>query len=325
MKWINWALSLLLFSGCLSLCQAEDLSIDELRAALQRSPNPLVALRDLQPTPDPAFKHAEPTVEFSAQDSAPSERLPRAVLVVSQFCSPCLRMEKEMPDLIGGPDAPIQLIENWRANDLVKWGVVPSIVTATPVLFILDKDGKVHGLTPARGLGCSLLGYKTREEVINYLSLSEHAVDVKREVTASKSAVTATVTGGSASAESFAAVLSRHLMASSGQEVRQNYAGLFDLNVSVDESWRNFALKILKADKVSFPVAGLTLDWSGPARSFTVEKNAIRISPAVRVSVQEWVFSYSAGLDGVSFNDDLSSVTMNLTGAPDLTVHLVWK
>lgn len=329
MKSLDWIklilglLAIMLVFGSLSLCGAEDLSLDELRAALQRSPNPLAALQDLQPTPDPISEHTEPTVEFSAPVSAPSERLPRGILVVSQYCSPCLRMERENPELIGGPESPIQLIENWKANNLDEWGVLPPMMTGTPVLFVLGKDGKVHGLS-ARGLGCFLMGYKTREEVVSYLSLSEHAVDLNRDVTA-QSAVTATMAGGSVSAESFAAVLSRHLMEVSGQKADQTYAGLFDLSVSVDKSWRDFALKILKADKVSFPVAGLTLDWSGPARSFTIEKNAVRISPALKVSVQKWIFSYSAGLDGVSYTDDLSSVTMELSGAPDLTIRMVSK
>lgn len=274
--------------------------------------------------PEPApeqFEKPEPSIRFEAPvKSSDSERLPRAVLVVGQFCSPCLRMEEELADLIGGPEAPIQLVKNWLANDLDDWGIPPSVQLGTPWLFILDKDGKVHGLN-ASGISCLLRGYQTREAVLAYLKQAEHGVDINP---VQQSPVIADLENAEATPDSIAAVLAAHLVQASGEEPEEPiaYGSLFSFDVDVPESWKAIGQKILKAQTIDFPAAGLKLDWTGEKRTFSVSSTEIGISPSIRASVRKWGISYSCGLDGFKFEPDLSSVTVLLTGAPDLTVRL---
>jgi hypothetical protein len=275
------------------------------------------------PVPDPISEHKQPTIKFeSVTGAVPAARLPRAVLVVGQYCSPCQRMEKENPDLIGGADAPIQLVQNWLANDLEAWGINPGMQLGTPYLFILGKDGTVHHLDSG-GLGCVLRGYQSRDAVLQYLALPEHGVSVEP---AQSQPVVASVVGADSSPHAFAAVLSAHLLECSGAEQTSDepflFGGLFDFTIDAPESWKAIGAKIVTAQRIEFAAAGISVDWSGPSRSFALSKDKLKISPPVKVSLKKWSISYSAALDGLEFKPDLSSVTFLLTGAPDLTVRL---
>ncbi len=272
-----------------------------------------------EPVPDPISR--KPSIHFQsvvAGDVTP--RLPRGVLVVGMRCSPCLRMEQENAELIGGKDAPIELVKNWLANDLEELGIMPSMLQITPTLFIIGADGKVHGLT-AKGLGCTLQGYQSPKQIRDYLQAPEHAVSVEP---LTKPPVIANVEQADSSPETYAAALSAHLLESSGQHQGEPflYGRLFDLTIDVPESWKSIGLKLLTTQKLEFPVAGLTVDWSGPSRSFAIAKTKLTITPPVKVSVKKWLLSYTAALDGIEFGEQLSSVTLLLTGAPDLTVIL---
>jgi len=304
---------------------AEKQQAGEVAAAKAAQENAAVAEQfaaSLDPVPDPISAQAAPTISFAHAVGAigNAERLPRAVLVVSQYCSPCQRIEKECADLIGGSTAPIQIVHNWLANDLDEWGVTPGMQQGTPYLFVLGKDGKVHGLTPG-GLGCRLMGYQSREAILSYLAQPDHAVSI---VARDEPPVIATVEGAAASPDTFAAVLAAHLAESSGQQKDQEhaYGGLFDFTVDVPEAWKTIGVKLLTAQKIKFASAGVTVDWTGTPRTFNVSKSSITITPAVKVTLKKWFISYTAALDGVQFSADLSTVTVLLTGAPDLTIQL---
>lgn len=299
--------------------EAEKQQLAEVQAAESAEATELEAI-PLQPTPDPISDN--PTISFShaVGAAAKTQRLPRAVLVTSQACSPCERVKRENEALIGGATAPIQLVPNWLANDLEKWGITPGMQISTPVLFVLDKNGKVHGLTSG-GLTCCLRGYHSAEQIKQYLEHTDHKVSLKPD---EPLPVVAKVEHAVASPETFAAVLAAHLAESSGQRADEPmlYGGLFDFTVDVPESWKQIGVKILNAQKIEFSAAGITVDWTGPTRSFTVSRDSVVISPPVRVTLTKWFMSYAAALDGVQFSADLTTVTVLLTGAPDLTIHL---
>jgi len=275
------------------------------------------------PVPDPIS--TPPVVTFSTVVSATErkERLPRGLLLVGKHCSPCDRMLAANLDLTGGKDAPIEVVQVEYANELDELGVSPSmLIHGTPLLIVLGKDRKIHSLTP-NGFGCYLSGFHNRGEVIKYLSLPEHGVDLTPAQDAS--AVVATVEGGSASPELFAAVLAAHLMESSGQETDDSpvvMGSLFDFTINVEDSWKRIASTILTTERVEFASAGLSIEW-GAEQTLTKTKNAITIQPPVKVTARKWVFHYSAGLNGLRYADDLSSVTLDLSGAPDVTINLV--
>lgn len=282
------------------------------------------------PSPDPISKRAAPTMTFAAAvgELEAKPRLPRAVFVAGQYCSPCKKMAEENADIIGGPDMPIQYVANWMANDLDELGITPGMQLGTPYVFVIDKDGKVHGLEPT-GLTCVLRGYQTRETLMKYLTDPKHGIDITPP---DKSPVVATVTNAELCPDTLAAVLSVHLMREAGADVEQLshdappdsqiMGGLFDFSFDVPDAWREAAAKLVTLQRYEFPSAGITVDWSGPTRSFSVGPTETRISPGVKVTLNKWLVRYSASLDGLSYTPDLTTVTLLLTGAPDLTVHL---
>ena len=133
----------------------------------------------------------------------------------------------------------------------------------------------------------------------------------------------ATITNATATPDTFAAAVSAHLMRESGQPSPGEPMGsLFTFDVDAPESWLAIARKVVTAQTLDFPRAGLTVDWTGPTRSFSVASDGMRINPPVKVTVNKWLISYTAKLDGISYTPDLTSVTILLTGAPDLTINL---
>lgn len=140
-----------------------------------------------------------------------------------------------------------------------------------------------------------------------------------------ESSVIATVEGAEASPELFAAVLAAHLMESSGQETDDSpvvMGSLFDFTINVEDSWKRIASTILTTERIEFASAGLSIEW-GAEQTLKKTKNGITIQPPVKVTARKWVFHYSAALNGLRYADDLSSVTLDLSGAPDVTINLV--
>lgn len=178
---------------------------------------------------------------------------------------------------------------------------------------LLTPDKRIAGIQ-AIGQG-SEIGAVTVDTIRTFLA------DVDRI----ESDAIASVANAEASPETFAAVVAAHLAESSGRNPQSEeivYGSLFDFSIDVPESWKSIGSKILTAQELKFPAAGITVDWTGPQRSFVVGPNKLAISPPVKVTLDKWLISYSAALDGVEFKTDLSSVTFLLTGAPDLTVNL---
>jgi hypothetical protein len=285
---------------------------------------PLPPSADVLPIADPIS--TPPVVTFSTVVSASErkERLPRGLLLHGEGCIHCVNMERELGELCGDSSAPIEIVKTWLANDLEKLGVKSSMmIHGTPLLIVLGADGKIHSLTPS-GFGCYLSGFHDRGEVIKYLSLPEHGVDLTPAPEGSE--VIANVDNGDASPELFAAVLAAHIMESSGQETDDSpivVGSLFDFTISVEDSWKQLARSILSRQSIEFQKAGLSVDWSGAERSFSIKENAITIQPPVKMTVNKWVFRYSVGLQAVAFADDLSYVRLDLSGAPDVTIRLV--
>jgi hypothetical protein len=76
---------------------------------------------------------------------------------------------------------------------------------------------------------------------------------------------------------------------------------------------------MLTKQSVEFPSAGVSAQWGGD-RTISIAPGKIRISPGAIVSARRFGVQVTATLTGVTFADDLSWVTLELKGAPDLTV-----
>ncbi len=136
--------------------------------------------------------------------------------------------------------------------------------------------------------------------------------------------VIADVTNAPASVDTLAAVIAAHMVQSSGQTPDETpvYGSLFAFNVDVPDNVKEMAAKLLKQQKLEFPKAGLSLDWTGQTRTFTVSETGVTITPSIKATVNKWFITWTCGLDGFTFEPDLSSVTVLLSGAPDVRVNL---
>lgn len=177
----------------------------------------------------------------------------------------------------------------------------------------LSPDKKIVGILK-NGEG-SDVGAVTVDTIRQFLA------DVDRE----QVEAVASVSDADATPETFAATLAAHLAETSGQQAADEpiaYGSLFDITIDAPDTWRTMASKLLTAQKIQFDTAGITLDWTGPKRTFSLAGDGMTVNPPVKVTLNKWLIQYSCALDGVSYTPDLSTVTMLLTGAPDLTVHL---
>jgi len=177
-------------------------------------------------------------------------------------------------------------------------------------------------LTPDKKVaGIQAIGQGSEIGAVSVDTIRQFLADVDRE----QVEAVASVRDATPTPETFAATLAAHLAETSGQQSADEpiaYGSLFDITIDAPDTWRTMASKLLTAQKIEFPTAGITLDWTGPTRTFRVSGDGMNISPPVKVTLNKWLIRYSCALDGVSYTSDLSTVTMLLSGAPDLTVHL---
>jgi hypothetical protein len=182
-------------------------------------------------------------------------------------------------------------------------------------------------LTPQQQIaGIQAIGAGSEIGAVTVDTIRTFLQDVDRE----DSDIVASVANATATPETFAAVLAAHLAETSGQKeadeivdgLEPTYGSLFDLTIDAPDTWRLMAAKLLTAQRISFETAGITLDWTGPKRTFVVASDGLQISPPVKVTLNKWMIRYSCSLDGVSYTPDLTRMTMLLSGAPDLTIHL---
>lgn len=95
---------------------------------------------------------------------------------------------------------------------------------------------------------------------------------------------------------------------------------VFNIEIDTPDSTRGWIADLLTRQSVEFPSAGVSAKWGGD-RTISIGKGSITVQPGVDVSVKKFGVSVSTKLTGASFADDLSWVTLELQGAPDLTVR----
>jgi hypothetical protein len=288
-------------------------------------------LEPLAPAPDPAFLQAapEPTIEYLASaPQASAERLPRGLLLTAPYCGPCERIKTENPDLIGGPDAALEVIDTTRANQLDELGVSPGMLQGNPTILILDENGKIHGLS-ANGFGCKLYGYQSPQKIRDYLTSNDHRVKLG-PLEASETPAAAVLENAPKSIDTLAAAVAWHVLQSESEisnlksqmPEAGTFGSLLEVNVDAPDAALEIGRKILTVQRWSFPAAGVTLDWTGPARTISLERGRITVKPGVAMTVSKWRITKSCRLDAITYTDDLSSVTFELSGMLDLTVNL---
>jgi hypothetical protein len=133
--------------------------------------------------------------------------------------------------------------------------------------------------------------------------------------------VVAAVSGAQLTPDVLAAALAVHLHQSQGLPAPA-FGSLFDISVDAPDSVVTSLAAMLSKQSVEFPNSGLAISWKGGDRTISVAPGRIQITPGATVSAQKFGVSLSTTLRGVAHADDLSWMTLELDGAPDLTVRL---
>ncbi len=133
--------------------------------------------------------------------------------------------------------------------------------------------------------------------------------------------VVAAISGAQLNPQTIAAALAVHLHQNQGL-TPPAFGSLFDITVDAPDSARGWIADMLTKQRVDFPSSGLAIGWKGGDRTISVAPGRIQITPGATVCVQKFGVSLSTTLRGVTHGDDLSWITLELDGAPDLTVRL---
>ena len=235
------------------------------------------------------------------------ERLPRAVFLTQPSCLPCKQMLQDIEGIAGDETYPVQVIDTTRDSGwLAKLGVPHSAILATPTVFILNSEGKVHDWNG--GFRCRLTGRKTKAELISYLQMEEHKVDVTPPVPVEEAMMYST----SASSDSFGSILQHHLMGD------VPVGGLFEFTVDVPDSLPGILNKLLMDQKWSNGV--ISVSWAGD-RTISVSQGRMAFSPAPTVAVSKFGINITVKWTAVIIAEGGKLLTLELQGVPDLKVR----
>ena len=132
--------------------------------------------------------------------------------------------------------------------------------------------------------------------------------------------VEAVVGNAPQSIDTVAAVLALHL-ADKTDEPQPALGSLLNIDVAAPQSMLDIARKLLIQQEWKSETAGVSVSWKGGDRSVSIGPKGITIKPGASVTLRKSVLRLGATLDRVAFEDSLSWVTLELSGAPDLTVR----
>jgi hypothetical protein len=133
--------------------------------------------------------------------------------------------------------------------------------------------------------------------------------------------VVAAISGAQLTPDVIAAALAVHLHQKQGLPAPV-FGSLFDISVDAPDSVVTSLAAMLSKQSVEFPNSGLAISWKGGDRTISIGPGRVQITPGAIVSAQKFGVSLSTTLRGVTHADDLSWMTLELDGAPDLTVRL---
>lgn len=336
------ALILIIDAGILASMDGPDLP-DEFKR-----PETAVAV-DPQTQPTPVAATAEPTPSIHWETAAASGGLVRATakrtdrwLVSEDWCQNCPEAKRRFLSS-GGKAANIITIAQAAELHNKTIGSVPREYTTTTARDILQPPSYRR----QHDLAVELTNKKrpAKSEILDHLRNAEphqgkhwqawfieswhveqlyalHDDDHFDKVpTFENDTVSAIVSNAAASPEVVAGILAAHLLRRGHVTEEQAITGLFEIDVDAPDSARKWAADLLKNQSVEFPSVGVSASWKGSDRTISVTPGRFQIKPGATVSVKKFGVSLSTTLRGVSFADDLSWATLELDGAPDLTVR----
>jgi len=114
------------------------------------------------------------------------------------------------------------------------------------------------------------------------------------------------------------AALAVHLSEDAG---KQAFGALINVDVDLPDATTKAVFEILATGKLAYPAAGVALEWSAASRQITAVGKKITFTPPAKITVSKWLARWTAALTAVEWDAAAKSVTLHLSGAPDLTVR----
>jgi hypothetical protein len=118
--------------------------------------------------------------------------------------------------------------------------------------------------------------------------------------------------------EAVMAALACHLSEDAGN---QAFGSLINVDVDLPDATTKAVFEILATGKLAYPSAGVAFEWSAASRQITAVGKKITFTPPAKITVSKWLARWTAALTAVEWDAVAKSVTLHLSGAPDLTVR----
>jgi len=256
-------------------------------------PEPEVSPQPAPVTPDPAGSDfIEPVPEPSITFSRPVQSGPVATLYTSDgsfVCGGCITQER----ILSTANIPIDRYQVVRLN-----GEAAAAMGGVPRWEPYDKS---------RTFGGAMAADKLRQ----WLEI----LQVHRD---ESTPVACEVIGGAVTVDTVAAALTAHL---SDQAAQQPFRSLLNIDIDAPDAATAAVFEIFATGKWSSEAAGITLDWSASTRTISDTAKTITLNPPAKITLTKWRAKWTASLRGLKYDSASQSVTLLLSGAPDLTVR----
>jgi hypothetical protein len=126
------------------------------------------------------------------------------------------------------------------------------------------------------------------------------------------------VTGTAVTVDSVAAALVAHL---SDEAAQQPFGALLNVDIDAPDAATAAVFEIFETGKWSSEAAGITFDWSASTRAISDTAKTVTLTPPAKIMLTKWRAKWTAALRGIRYESAARSVTLLLSGAPDLTVR----
>ena len=111
-----------------------------------------------------------------------------------------------------------------------------------------------------------------------------------------------------------AVVLAAHL-----DDEQPTTSSLINIDVDAPETALEIARKLLIDQR--WESDSISATWEGGDRTISVGANRLSVTPGVAIVARKSILKVSTKLTGVSYDDGLTFVTLELSGVPDLTIR----
>lgn len=118
--------------------------------------------------------------------------------------------------------------------------------------------------------------------------------------------------------EAVMAALACHLSEDAG---KQAFGSLIKLDVDAPDDITASVFQIIETGVWKSDASGVALSWPKGKRAITENGNKFGVTPAANVSLTKWKLRFPASITAVEYDTPNRSVTLWLSGAPDLTVR----